>query len=51
MFNENKNLIPSGDSYDLSLWEIMSPSDRIALFLVGITVTNKLGWVEVAKDD
>ena len=44
-FNENTELLPSGDSYD------NDPTERIPLVIVGITIRKKLGWMEVAKED
>ena len=41
-FHENIYLLPSGDSYDLSMGNI-EPSERIMLVLVGIPVKNQFG--------
>ena len=46
MFHENTELLPSGDSYDLSLG-YNDPTERITPVLVGINVRNQLFWVEV----
>ena len=50
MFHENTELLPSGDSYELSLGNIEA-DECITVVIVGITVRNKLVWVEVAKED
>ena len=50
MFHENIKLLPSGDSYDLSLGNI-DPAERITPVLVSVTVINQLGWVELARYD
>ena len=49
-FNENTELIPSGKSYDLYP-DNNDPTDGIMLVLVGITLRNQLGWVEVYNGD
>ena len=49
MFNENTELIPYGDSYDVSTGN-NDPTMRSTLLLVGITVINQLGLVEAAKE-
>ena len=48
IFHENTELLPSGDCYDFYLSNI-DPTKHITLFLVGIHVRNKLGWVELVK--
>ena len=50
MFHDNTELLPSGDSYDLSPVN-NDPIERITLVLVGIPVINQLGWVEVVKEE
>ena len=48
MFHENTELLPSGESYDLSPGNI-ELTERITLFLVAIPVINNPFWVEVSK--
>ena len=48
MFHENTELLPSGDSNDIYP-DNNDPTERITLFLVGISVINNVRWVEVAK--
>ena len=50
MFHENIELLPSGDSYDLSPVN-NGPTEGIMLVLVGMPVSNKLGWAEVVRED
>ena len=50
IFHENKELIPSGDWYDLSTGN-NDPTKIITLILVGIPVINQPDLVEVAKKD
>ena len=50
MFHENTKLLPSGDSYDLSIGDI-DPDERITLALVGIPVRNQLRWVKLDKKE
>ena len=50
MFRENIELLPYGDSNDLSPGN-KDPTDRITIILVGITVRNQLVWEEVAKEN
>ena len=50
MFNENIELLPSGDCYDLSPGN-NDPTKHTTLVLVRTPVRNQLGWVEVAKED
>ena len=50
MFHVNTELLPSGDSRDLSPGN-NDTTNQIKLFLVGMHVINKLVWVEVLKDD
>ena len=45
VFHENKELLPSGDCYDLSMGN-NDTTKHIMIFLVGISVINKLGWVK-----
>ena len=49
MFNENKELLPSDDCYDLSPVNNY-PTNHTALVLVGIPIINQLGWAELAKE-
>ena len=49
-FNENTELIPSGEYYDLYP-DNNDPTDGIMLVLFGITLRNQLGWVEVYNWD
>ena len=50
MFHENTDLIPSGGCCDLSPCND-DTFEHITLVLVGIHVSNKLGWVEAATED
>ena len=50
MFNENTELIPSGDCYDLSPVN-NDPTKYIMIVLVGIPIRNQSNLVEVAKED
>ena len=50
MVYENIELLPSGDSYELSLGNNY-PTDSTMIFLVVIPVRNKRDWVEVSKKD
>ena len=50
MFHENTELLPSGDSYDLSTGNNY-PIENTTLVLVGITVRNQPELVEVAMED
>ena len=50
MFHENKELLPPGDSSDLSLGNY-DPTEGIMLFLVGVYISNQLGWLDVANED
>ena len=50
MFHEDTELLPFGESYDLFIGN-NDPTERITLALFRITVRNKLGWVEEAKED
>ena len=49
MFHENKELIPSGDSSEISPGN-NDPAGGITLVLVVIPFINNIGWVEVTKD-
>ena len=48
MFHENIELLPPGDSSDLSLVNY-DPTEGITFVLVWIYIRNQLGWVEVAQ--
>ena len=48
MNHENTELIPSGDSSDLSPSN-KDPTEGITIYLVTITLRNQLGWLEVEK--
>ena len=48
MFHDNKYLIPSDDSSDLSPGN-NDPTKNIKFVLVGIPFRNKLVWVEISK--
>ena len=50
IFYENIELLRSGDCYDLSQGN-NNPTEYITLLFVGISVSNQLVWVEVAKYD
>ena len=50
MFQENIDLIPSSDSYDLSAGT-NDPNKGIILVIFGIPAINQLGCVEVLKED
>ena len=49
MFHENKELLPSGDWYDLYRGN-NDPTEQTTLVLVGVLVRSQLGWVELAKE-
>ena len=48
MFRKNTEMIPYGESYDLSPGNT-DTTERTTLVLVGIPVINQLGWVEEGK--
>ena len=48
MFHKNTELLSFGDSYDLYLGN-NGPTERITMFLVGMTIINQLFWVKLAK--
>ena len=50
IFHENTELFPSGDSYDISPVNNY-PIEHITLVLVGVPIRNKLGWVELVKEE
>ena len=50
MFHESTQLLPSGESYDLSMGD-NDLNEIITLVLVGIPVRNKFGWFELVKGD
>ena len=50
MFNENTELLPSGDSSDIYHGND-NTTEGIKPVLVGIPFRNELGWVEVEKKD
>ena len=50
MFYENTDLLPSGYSHDLFL--VNNDTTKLIMpVIVGIVVTNQLGWIEVVKED
>ena len=50
IFHEKTELVHPGESSDLSL-DNYDSTEGIMLFLVGIYIRNKLGWVGVANGD
>ena len=50
MFHENTEMLPSGDSFDLSLGND-DPTKSITIGLVVIPVINKLLWTELTTED
>ena len=48
MFHENIELLPSGDSSELSMGN-HNITEGIATFLVGISINNQLVWVKVVN--
>ena len=49
MFHENVELLPSGDSYNLSP-VINYPIEHTTLVLVDIPIRNQHVWVEIMKE-
>ena len=45
-FHETIELIPPGDSSDLSPGNY-DPIEGITIVLIGVSISNKIGWVEV----
>ena len=50
MFHENKDLLPTGDSYDISPGNY-DPTEGIGILLIGTYISNKTRWTEVNNED
>ena len=48
MFHENTELLPSDDSYEISMGDD-NINEGITTFLVGISINNQLVWVKVVN--
>ena len=49
VFHENTELLPPGDSYELSPGKYY-PTDGTIFFIVGVSIINQLVWVELANE-